>query len=60
MEKDCKYCDESFDSKKKLKTHMAINHRDEVSSEELEELSRVSEGHLKEREHETGEQFGYR
>jgi len=55
---ECNYCSKEFATKDRLRTHLLVKHPDEINSEEG--TIEVSEGHLKEKEVEKGEQFGYR
>lgn len=57
----CKKCDEDFDTKSKLNTHVLLNHPELARSDSDKYTSEVSDGHLdSESNAEKGEQFGYR
>jgi hypothetical protein len=55
---ECDYCGKEFAVEDRLRTHLLVKHPDEIDSDEGK--IEVSEGHLKEKEVEKGEQFGYR
>ena len=55
---ECNYCSKEFAIEDRLRTHLLVKHPDDIDSDEGE--TKVSEGHLKEKEVEKGEQFGYR
>lgn len=55
---ECDYCGNEFKNEGRLRTHKLIEHREELTAEDAE--IDISDGHLKEKEVEKGEQFGYR
>lgn len=59
MSYDCPECDQSFDRKAKLNTHILLNHPSLARSNASEYDADVSDGYLSETEVEKGKQFGY-